>query len=65
MKDFNLNKAIQEIKAKYDNRLLGNPINLQKVIEFEYQITIELEELEKLYQRDEDYEKETRRIEYE
>jgi hypothetical protein len=62
--EFNLNKAIQEIKDKYDNRLLSNPINLQKVIEFEYKITMPLEELEKLYQREEDYELESRKIDY-
>lgn len=64
METFNLHKAIKEITKKYDNKLLGTPINLQKIIKFEYNITIELEELEKLYTNTEDYELESRRIEY-
>lgn len=64
METFNLHKAIKHIKNKFDNKLLTSPSNLQKAIFFEYEVTVPIEELEKLYENTEDYERESRTIEY-
>ena len=64
MENFNLNQAITEIKDKYDGRLLGNPQALQAIINFEYQVVVPIKELEKLYMNVEDFELESRRVEY-
>jgi hypothetical protein len=59
-----LNDYIPKLFKKYPHSLLQNFVNIQELMEFEFGINVSLEQIESYFIETEDYERESRKIEW-